>query len=311
MSASLDDLAEQILVQRSDWDFLPFEMRPIIDLEDGWLLVDVAFLMDRVTSGLFYVVFDHLKSIDEGQALEWSRIWGDMVEALVRDNVTHLVQLPSGGSRPMYSQDHLKDAYPKGGGRADILVVFDATVVAFEVVSGRLKVETRLGLDQNAFNDDLERIVYKKLRQLNGTATNILNDPARLFGDVAQLQHFQPVVVTAGGFPFNIATSRVIDDHIAAKGLFTQQRVLPAAVIDLSELEMMEALAEDGESVADLIRQWKASPDRQFSFRNWIIKSRGSARARPQRMDAPIHELIISFSRRLNISDDDAPSPGG
>jgi len=306
MSATLDELADDLLIQRSDWDFLPFEMRPIIELADGWLLVDRNFLMGRVTSGLFYFVFDYLKSLDTDLALEWSRIWGDMVEALVRDNVVELAQLQSGVSRPVYSQDDLAVAYPKGGGRADILVDFDETIVAFEVVSGHLTINSRLGLDRNAFDADMEKIVYKKLRQLDGTASNVLNDPTRLLGPATRPLRFQPVVVAGGGFPFNFATSQFIDNFIAMNGLFAQSGVLLAAVIDLSDLEIIEALHEDGEFVADLIRDWKSSSDRHLSFRNWVLKNRGSARARPRRMDAPIHALMGDFSRRLNIEEDDA-----
>jgi hypothetical protein len=69
MAADVDTFSRELLVQRSDWDFLPFEKRPIIELESGWLLIDAGFLMDRVTIGLYYFVFDDLKAINESLAL--------------------------------------------------------------------------------------------------------------------------------------------------------------------------------------------------------------------------------------------------
>lgn len=305
MSANVETFANELRVQRSDWDVLPFEIRPVLEVEGGWILIDVAFLMDRVTSGLFYFVFDYLKSIDIALALEWSKVWGSMVEDLVRSNVALLCQASSEELKPMYNEADLALAYPKGGGRADIVVDFDETIVAFEVVSGHLKVETRLGLELKALNDDMERIVYKKLRQLDGTASNVVSNPTALLGSGADMRapKFQPVVVAAGGFPFNFATSKLIEEYVTKKGLFQQEGVLPVAIIDMSELEIIEALAEDGERVDELIRHWKSSGDRHQSLRNWLIVTRGFVRARPESMDARVHLLTDDFSRRLNIED--------
>ena len=308
MSSQLEVFATELNVGRSNWDFLPFEMRPIIDLEDGWLLVDTSFLMDRVTSGLYYFVFDHFKSIDVSLALEWSKVWGDMVEALVRDNVGPLAQDSQGEIRPVYTEDDLAAAYPKGGGRADILIDFDETVVAFEVVSGHLTINTRLGLNQESFIDDMEKIVYKKLRQLDGTATNVMNEPSVLLGVDSHPRHFQPVVVAAGGFPINFGTTQLIEDYVVKTNLFQQKSVLPVVVIDLSDLEIIEALGEDGESVVSIIRDWKSSAQSQQSLRNWLIRTRGEVRARPRRMDARIHLLTDDFACRLGIDDEVQPS---
>src|ERR1019366_2558637 len=117
----------------------------------------------------------------------------------------------------------------------------------------------------------MEKIVYKKLRQLDGTATNVINEPSALLGVDSRIQHFQPVVVAAGGFPINFGTTRLVEDYVTEKKLFQQSGVLPVAVIDLSDLEIIEALGEDGESVVSLIRDWKSSPERHQSLRNWLI----------------------------------------
>ena len=70
---------------------------------------------------------------------------------------------------------------------------------------------------------------------------------------------------------------------------------------------MIEALCENGEVVVDLIREWKSSSDSHQSFRNYMLKTRDAVRSRPERMDVPVHELMVDFGRRLHIEESDTP----
>lgn len=303
MATTPEEFSERLQSPRSQWDFLPFEMTPIIGLEDGWLLIDADLLMARVTNGLFYFVLDYLKKTDPPLAKVWPSVWGKMVEALVNDNLRHLAPASLGNAKVVFTEDDFGLAYPDSQ-RSDLAIDFGASVVVFEVVSGQLTVDTRIGLDQVAFDDDMEKIVYKKLRQLDATANSILSDPTRIFGAGAVQRPIQPVLVAAGGFPLNAATSNLIDEYITAKGLFADARISPLAVVDLRDLDMLEALAEDGESIADLVRSWKKSTDRDQPFKNWLLSTREGVRARPQRMNDPIHGLMTGFSERLGMRDE-------
>lgn len=83
VAATPEQLAGKLASQsRSTWDFLPFESTPVPHLPDGYRILDESLLWERVTNGLYWFVFDHLKSTDgDGAALAWTRAWGDMVEA--------------------------------------------------------------------------------------------------------------------------------------------------------------------------------------------------------------------------------------
>jgi hypothetical protein len=298
----VEDLKRDLVEQRSQWDFLPLEQRPIIKIDDGLLLVDAKFIMSRVTSGLFYFVFDYLKGIDEPRAKAWQSVWGLMVESLAKENLRPLAPMLLGDGKTFFDDNDLKRAYP-GDKQADVVIDFGETIVAFEIVSGHLTIKTRLNLDTEAFFKDMEKIAFKKIRQLSKTASNILSDPSRLTGAGEGPTHFQPIVIAGGGFPINVATTLAIENYIKENGLLDDARILPIAFIDLADLELLESLAELNLTVVEAVSKWRTSEERDQPLRNWVHNQPDMAIIRPSRMDRSSHDLFDEFAPRLNITE--------
>ena len=70
-------------------------------------------------------------------------------------------------------------AYPEHK-TADTVIDFGERFVAFEIVSGQISVNTRVHGSLMSYEADLERLVFKKLRQLDDTASCLIRDAARL-----------------------------------------------------------------------------------------------------------------------------------
>src|SRR3954463_5155304 len=90
VALSPDALQARLGTARSDWDFVVFQQTPIVQTKDGLLLIDVTFLLERVTGGLYWPVHDMLKRQSKRARQDWTHAWGDMVEALVEDELSSM-----------------------------------------------------------------------------------------------------------------------------------------------------------------------------------------------------------------------------
>lgn len=301
VAATPDELRAKLADQRSQWDFLAFQERPVVRLEEGLVVVDTTFLMDRVTSGLFYAVHDWAKAQSEELRRGWTQAWGDMVERLVEDSLTpHALPL-LGGAAASYTEEHLEAAYP-GHRVCDVVLDLGRKIAAVEVVSGRMTLATRVDGDQDAFMADMEKIVFKKLRQLDDSANCLLADPAALLG-TTERRSVRPIVVAGGGFPNSPVTQAIINDYCVEHGLFHHAMIDDPVVLDVGEVEMLEGLHESGRSMMDLIDDWQASPLRAVSMRNWLMREVGSGfqQFRPARMKPQMDAFFAEMMDRLQL----------
>lgn len=68
------------------YDFLTFQRHPLARMEDGRIFcLDMGFLGDRMSSGVFWAIHDAVKSADrEGFRAQWALAFQDYVEAILR-----------------------------------------------------------------------------------------------------------------------------------------------------------------------------------------------------------------------------------
>jgi hypothetical protein len=146
---------------RSDWDFLAMQQTPVLRIGDGLLLMDDGFLVDRMTSGMYWVVHDYLKATEgETARIHWTQAWGDMVEALAEEDLRQLAPVVLAGNPPYYTEQDLAAAYP-GHKTADLVIDFGTGLAVFEVVSGQLSTSTRIDGLRESFFSDLEKLAFK------------------------------------------------------------------------------------------------------------------------------------------------------
>ncbi len=251
---------------RSTWDFLAFQETPVLRAPQGLLVLDTAYLFGRVTTGLYWIIHDYMRDERGLRDLDhWRHAWADMVEAMavddLRPHAPKLLLPPSGGTSAaptFYRESEIQRAYP-GSKAADVVIDFGTVLGAFEIVSGQLTIGTRIDGSPEAFRKDMEKLVFKKMRQLDKTAANLIGDECRLTGWRGEPREVFPVVVIGSGFALNPIVANCIEDQRGAEGLFELPRIRPLSVIDLAELEMLEGLAVRGRNILEVLDQWHQS----------------------------------------------------
>ena len=213
-----------------------------------------------------------------------------------------------GAQSGYYTEEDLQAAYP-GHKTSDVVIDAGDVLLAVEIVSGRLSTDTVRRGDPEALRRDLEKLAYKKIRQLDDTANCLIANPAKLLGYPAPVRPIQPVVVAAGGFPMSPVTANVVVEYCVSQGYLRGTRT--PAIITVDEVEMLEGLAENrGVSAATVLNDWKTSSLRDMALRNYLLAHFGSEidDYRPVRMRPRFDRFAEDIVARLKLRDTDTPA---
>lgn len=308
-SATPAQMRAALATPRSGWDFLEFQAHPVLRLPEGLLILDEGLLWQRFTSGLFWLVHDHQRDhLGDVARRKWTQAWGDVVEVVAEEGLTQLAPRVLGGGAAVWDENNLRTAYGKRGGTADLVIDFGEALAVIEIVSAQLTINTRVDCTRGAFERDLEKLVIKKVRQIDGTARKLIANETKLTGvTVNHARTIIPIVVAAFGFPHLPPVharlqERLRDEHLLQDGPFAD-----LCILDLRDLELLEGAAERGDAPHHLLVEWQKSRLYRMPFRTWLWTQAGEKlgpRARPKRMDPAVTATMHELTDRLQLADD-------
>ncbi len=309
MARDREEFAGAFQARGTRWGLLPFHTTPTMREGGRVLILDPLSVLDRVLSGLYWIVHDHVKQHQgERERHRWTQVHGEMVEGMVRDYVRSFA-LPTTGDATFYAEDAFARAYP-GHKIPDAGIDYGDVVCLFEAVSGQLSAPTWLEGRFDAFERDTERIVLKKARQLDDACACVLRDESRLTGHPPVVERrVLPVIVVGEGYPLNPLSYRYVTQKLATAGLFQHPRIYPLAIIDVRELEMLVGLAEHGHSIVGELLTWLSSPHRAMFLRNDLIRRHGAESGsifRPRRLRSEFDRLTSVMADLIGPDSDAA-----
>lgn len=236
------------------YDVVPFMDRPLYRIRnDVAVPANLPFLAYRLSIGVYWILFDSMSSTDRRR---WSAFYGHLVEAYVRETIPRALPPRADVHQrvfPEFTYRIGRQEYKT----TDVVGLYPGAAIFFEVTATRFRMEGTLLVDDPvAVEADLERIVIGKARQLDERIRHF-GDGHYSFGQTraADLGAIMPIVVTSEPVPMWTTTIRTIRTALAREGLLQQPGIEPLRVIGVDELEMLEALAQDGIEVIDVLRQ--------------------------------------------------------
>ncbi|MGH2739388.1 MAG: hypothetical protein ACRDH6_02735, partial [Actinomycetota bacterium] len=87
ISADAGQFAAAFRTSASRFDFLAFQERPVLRATPGLLVLDEAYLWERVTAGLYWIVHDHEKAGGRKRRIRWNQAYGEMVELMAENQL--------------------------------------------------------------------------------------------------------------------------------------------------------------------------------------------------------------------------------
>jgi len=222
MAAKPEWFARKFEGRESEYDFLPFQARPVVHIGDELLVLDETYRLQKFTTlGLFWAVHDNERDNHAPRdRLRWNQAHGELVEDLVTERLREMAPVASDrpGGRSFYSEDDMKDVYP-GSRVGDAAVDYGDYFLLFEVTGGQPVVDTRVAGDPQKFREDTEKLVLEEAEQLHAACESLLADQKRLTGyDPSANRRILPIVVVGGGYPADALSRSHVDDFLAQKG---------------------------------------------------------------------------------------------
>ncbi len=281
------------------WSFSTFERFPVLRIApDLMAVVSPMFALRRAYGWL--PLFD----MKEGMSLVASKQSGkesretykiaSQMEAYFRSNVERYILESLGSMVPvrsplkrLWNGDELRAAF----GSKSKLKLADAAVedpdgwIVFEVSSRHLKREVVAAVSPEDLAKDILLGVVEKARQLESTLNQIKLDESKLTGFPAQSRRrYVPVLVISEGFPVNPVMREMISHKLREAGVLQSPEFRPLHVMDVEEIELLEATIERGNgSILGLLQRHERSTLAGSSFRDFLIREVNS-RSRPTRI---------------------------
>jgi hypothetical protein len=253
------------------WDRIPFEVRPLLRLGAGGLLVlSPRALESWLGDGFYHRSLAAARERDEVERFQ--SFYGALVEEYAVRVLRHVQEEIR---PPAIGRVFGEQRYGRGGGKKspDIAVDCGTDLVLFEVTSGRFTLRTVLDGSPEGALADLGRLLFKKAGQLDRRIGDFLDGqwhPPDV--DPNHIQRIWPVIVTADVLQNEMLWGE-IRDRIG--GLFSQPKVQRLTILDLADLEQITALVERGHGLLDLIMRKARGPYAELDFRRFVFETPG------------------------------------
>lgn len=266
------------------WEVKPFNRHPFLALDDGGLvLVSPRALLSWLSDGFHYRLLDSAQARSPGRRGKVSRAYTAFAGDLLEDYALDLVRSVHPGERPVgagrvYGEQPYGHVNSKGNysdHSSDIAVDRGLDLVLIEVSASRMRADTLLLGDRAAVEDDIDRLLIKKARQLDhcihalidGRATIPAGDPEV---DMGRIERIWPVIVTAG----NITQTQPLWLYIHSKlrGELQQPKVQPLTILDVEDLELVCALVEQGHALHEILARKTQHPWAELELAWWLIR---------------------------------------
>lgn len=261
-ATSVECLRQQLLVEeqelgRTTSQSLAIEKKPIVEGPDGLLyVVNFSALERRATHGIFHILAEEAEA--EGLDREtFTAPFGAAFQQWAEESVN---RMEGGREEPKIFADVRYGPKRKRRDTPDVVLRYERQIIAIEVVAGALQIKTTSHGDLATFEQDLEKLVYKKARQLTRRIVDITDGVTAEIGLTSeQVTRIWPVIVTAAPFPIRAEIMKKIRRGLKDRNLLQGKHIGVVSIISAEDLAGLEAHVEaTGESVLDVIVAWKA-----------------------------------------------------
>jgi hypothetical protein len=268
-STTFEQLSADLEACKQPWQMLPLQTRPLLRIGDDVVVLDEPMLWEAVTTGLYWRVFDHVQPAGRAAWERWTRAYAEMIEALAEELIEAAAPVLLGGSCALFTEEDIASAFAtkkQMPPSVDAGIDFGDGVTLFEIVNKAMSLDARTG-DAEAFKRDVEQAVFKKAKQLDGTAGLIMRDPQPAASPLGKpAAKVFPVIVCGNHFPLSPVTRNHVEWSLRNTGILNGPGIQPVAIVDLDDLEAFASLAKAGHLLPQVLHDWLSGPYAKGSF---------------------------------------------
>ena len=164
---------------------------------------------------------------------------------------------------------------PKGERKtSDVVLLYPKTAIFLDTTATRIRFEaTAVSDDVTAFDKDVDQIILANARQLTDRIRDFRAGRYTFDGvSHEDIVRIFPVIVTVHTIPESTPIWGRIRTMLADRGLLTDPRVEPLQLVDIEEVEVLEALLAQGASLLEILEARARDPERRnIGLKNFLI----------------------------------------
>jgi len=230
------------------FDFTYFRQKPLISLDDNiYVPVDTRFLVERITSGIYWDIFDSLSGNEKYKFMSYFGI-------LLQNYLEELFRRVYPESKTTTNRVFYDVQYD-GERSSDVILFYGEEAVFIEVIVGRLRMEeTIITGDLDAFREDIRTKVIDAAKQIDRVIRDFTTGKLPLLGwSPTNIKRYYPVVVTVSPLPIFLSTYDEVRRMVANAGYLNSTNITEVEIINIGELEMIESLLEAGYTLVQIL----------------------------------------------------------
>lgn len=234
------------------FDFTFLRQKPLVKLDDNILVpVDVKFLVERITSGIYWDICDALAEPDRKKFMSFfGEVFHKYLERLFKR------AYPESSALVRRSFYDTRYDTPYGARRAsDVVLFYGRQAVFIEATVGRLSMEkTMVTGDLIGFSEDIDSKVVTAAKQIHRVILDFINGKLIFPGwNADRITRYYPVIVTVSPLPLLLATYDMVRKAVARKRYLNSGNIAQLEIASIGELEMVEPLLSAGVTLVDIL----------------------------------------------------------
>ena len=281
----IDELASEVEITPSlPNEFLLLRKYPLIKIDENRIMcIDIGFLLEKLETGVFWIIHGQLNSEESGRGKKIIDLRGQVFEDYTASIMKRALSETEACAeryilRPRYDQKEQAEC-------TDIAVLGDDTLILLECKAPLLSAKTKFSGNFCNLYDGIKPNAIKGVEQLWTAIQNLghtnTTQRRRVEGiDISQVRKIYPVLVLSDrmfSFPF---MNRFLDSEfkrlVTCNDLKEHLEIMPLTVLTIEDLESLEPYLSDTPFHAhldDWIKQF-FSINKSFPFNEYLRRLR-------------------------------------
>lgn len=229
-----------------EYNFKGIKHHPLITFDNKrFFPMSFRFLKEKTTVDIYWILFDYIKeNLGDKELHRYTNFTGILFEKYVNNLLSRVYpDSPVLVKRliPEFEYKVKKVLYKT----TDNIIICPTSLIVLETKISQLKVY-RTGIlgELSAFREDVQKIIVEGLKQIDRTVQHFKDGHLTHVIGVApdKIKKFYPVIVSYGDFSIFPTLWKIIEEEVAKEPTIDKSLLEDLQVIDIDELETIEAL---------------------------------------------------------------------
>ncbi len=253
VSISLDQLVNETQKRANlENEFRLWRKYPLVRLSEYKVIcIDLGFLVDKLETGVFWLIRNELVKIGESKAI--FDLWGDVFE----DYAASIIKRGIDNQKPCKENYFVSPNYDQKGEDecTDIAVCGEDSLILLECKASVLSAQIKLGGEFHEFREGLAKVIEESgVKQLWDAIQNLahINEDKRKKVeriDILKVERVYPVMILAdhtfSSLYMNWLLKSEFRRFVENKRLKEPLKIMPLTVLTIAELEQLEPYLVD------------------------------------------------------------------